>query len=185
LDDGSVKKLVRRLSNLLSRNAETLQVILRNDRTESEAIVRALVDAGPAVAVASRSVGREMDQVNRDQCFLAKVTKVVLLGSYLRADADRLSDVDIAVELQPKETDHDGLRQATEKRVEQLRMVGHRFRNLLEVEYCWHVEAFRFLKGRSRAISLIDYKADKEFVDRCLTSSYSVGLRLMTPIRDR
>jgi predicted nucleotidyltransferase len=43
------------------------------------------------------------------------------LGSYLRADADRLSDVDIAVELQPKETDHDGLRQATEKRVEQLR----------------------------------------------------------------
>jgi hypothetical protein len=35
-----------------------------------------------------------------------------------------------------------------------------------EAEYWWHFEAFRFLKSRSRAISLIDYTAEKEFVDK-------------------
>jgi hypothetical protein len=77
-----------------------------------------------------------------------------------------LSDLDIAVELQPKEVDWGRLRELTRQRVEQLRMAGRRFRSWLEVEYWWHLEAFRFLKGRSRAISLIDYKAEKEFVDR-------------------
>src|ERR1035438_328791 len=94
-----------------------------------------------------------------------KVTKVVVLGSYLRADVDRLSDLDIAVELQPKEANWDRLRELTLKRVEQLQAAGRRF-NWLEVEYWWHLEAFRFLKSRSRAISLIDYTAEKEFVDR-------------------
>jgi len=65
---------------------------------------------------------------------LAKVTKVVVLGSYLRADVDRLSDLDIAVELQPKEANWDRLRELTLKRVEQLQMAGRGFRNWLEME---------------------------------------------------
>ena len=107
-----------------------------------------------------------VNQVNKDECFLAKVTKVVVLGSYLRDDVDRLSDLDIAVELQPKEADWDRLRELTQKRVEQLCTAGRRFSNWIELEYWWHLEAFKFLKGRSRAISLIDYRAEKEFVDR-------------------
>ncbi len=85
---------------------------------------------------------------------LAKVTKVVVLGSYLRADVDRLSDLDIAVELQPKEANWDRLRELTLKRVEQLQMAGRGFRNWLEMEYWWHREAFGFLKNRSRTVSL-------------------------------
>ena len=53
----------------------------------------------------------------------------------------------------------------TRKRVEQLQAAGRRF-NWIEAEYWWHLEALQFLKSRSRAISLIDYKAEKEFVDR-------------------
>jgi predicted nucleotidyltransferase len=194
----TIRKLVRRLNNLQYWNAETVQVILRNERSEAEAIVRVLVEAGLAVAAPNRGMDgctttqlarsfgsataakpitrqtadhalsqllERVNQVNRDACFLAKVTKVVVLGSYLRADVDQLSDLDIAVELQPKEANWDRLRALMLNRVEQLQMAGRRF-NWLEIEYWWHLEAFRFLKSRSRAISLIDYTAEKEFMDR-------------------
>ncbi len=42
-----------------------------------------------------------IERVNRDSHFLAKVTRVIVFGSYLRADVDRLGDVDVAVELEP------------------------------------------------------------------------------------
>jgi len=69
------------------------------------------------------------------------------------------------VELQPKEPKRDRLRELTRKRVEQLETAGRQL-NLFEIECWWHLEAFRFLKRGSRAISLIDYKAEKEFVDK-------------------
>jgi hypothetical protein len=50
-------------------------------------------------------------------------------------------------------------------RIEQLQAAARRF-NWIEAEYWWQSEAVQFLKSRSRAISLIDYKAEKEFVDR-------------------
>ncbi len=131
----TIRKLVRNLNELVVWNAETVQVILRNERSEAEAIVRALVEAGLAVsapiggmcgwtttqlarsfgsATAAKPITRQtadhalsqllerVNQVNSDECFVAKVTRVVVLGSYLRAEVDRLSDLDIAVELQPK-----------------------------------------------------------------------------------
>jgi predicted nucleotidyltransferase len=195
----TIRKLVRRLNNLLCWNVETVRVILRNERSEAEAIARALVEAGLAVAEPSRGADgyittqlaqsfgfataakpitrqtadhalsqllERVNQVNSEERFLAKVTKVIVLGSYFRTDIDRLSDLDIAVELQPREADWDRLRELTQKRVEQLQTAGRRFRNWLEIEYYWHLEDFQFLKGRSRAISLIDYKAKKKFVDR-------------------
>jgi len=192
-----IRKLVRKLNNIQYWKAETVQVILRNERSEAEAIVKTLVEAGLAVtapirvmdcwattqfarsfgsATAAKPITRKtadhalsqllerVNQVNTEERFLAKVTKLVVLGSYLRADVDRLSDLDIAVELQPKEANWDRLRELTLKRVEQLEIAGRRF-NWIEVEYWWHFEAFRFLKSRSRAISLIDYTAEKKFVD--------------------
>jgi len=192
-----IRKLVRKLNNIQYWKAETVQVILRNERSEAEAIVKTLVEAGLAVtapirvmdgwattqfarsfgsATAAKPITRKtadhalsqllerVNQVNTEERFLAKVTKLVVLGSYLRADVDRLSDLDIAVELQPKEANWDRLRELTLNRVEQLEIAGRRF-NWIEIEYWWHLEAFRFLKSRSRAISLIDYTAEKKFVD--------------------
>jgi predicted nucleotidyltransferase len=46
-----------------------------------------------------------VDRVNNDNRFLAKVTRVIVFGSYLRTGKDKLSDVDIAVELAPKESE--------------------------------------------------------------------------------
>jgi len=75
-----------------------------------------------------------------------------------------LSDVDLAVELAPKEED---LRRACARnyeRVEELAAHGHRFRNFLDREGCWYWEVFGFLKGRSRVVALADYATEKTFV---------------------
>src|SRR5437773_232842 len=50
-----VRKLVRKLNDLQYWSAETVQLILRNKRSEAEAVVGALVEAGLAVAAPIRS----------------------------------------------------------------------------------------------------------------------------------
>lgn len=107
-----------------------------------------------------------VDRVNSDDGFLAKVTRVIVFGSYLRTGIDRLSDVDIAVELAPKEARWKVLRELNYRRVAQSERKGHRFSGVLEREVWWRSETLRFLKGRSRSISLVDYKREKEFVDK-------------------
>ena len=106
-----------------------------------------------------------VDRVNSDDYFLAKVTRVVLFGSYLRADVSRLGDVDVAVELRPKEPDRGRLRELNHRRVAESEQNGHRFSRMLDQQVWWQMETFRFLKSRSRSISLVDYQMEKEFVD--------------------
>jgi len=103
-------------------------------------------------------------QVGQDPYFLAKVTRLVLFGSMLKPEVQRLSDVDLAVELRPKEVDWERVQVLNRQRAEELASRGHQFRSFLEVEYCWHRETFRFLKGRSRVIALADYAVEKSFV---------------------
>jgi predicted nucleotidyltransferase len=103
-------------------------------------------------------------RVNEDPYFLARVTKVVLFGSMLKPEVERLSDVDLAVQLAQKETDVDRAREQSLKRAEEMAIMGHRFRHFLEMEGCWYLETFRFLKGRSRVIALADYDVEKSLV---------------------
>lgn len=105
-------------------------------------------------------------RVNSDPYFLAKVTKVVLFGSYLRAEVTRLSDVDIAIQLEPKESDHERLRVLAGERIAELESAGRRTGGWFEREAWWHFETWQFLKSRSRSLSLADYKAEKKLVDQ-------------------
>jgi predicted nucleotidyltransferase len=105
-----------------------------------------------------------VERVNKDPYFLGRVTKVVLFGSMLKAEIDRLSDVDLAVEVASKETDFDRARVKNYERVEELAIQGHHFRNFVEQEGCWYWEIFRFLKGQSRVIALADYVVEKTLV---------------------
>jgi len=107
---------------------------------------------------------RRVEQVNTDPYFLAKVTRVVLFGSMLKPETDRLSDVDLAVELASKEADLHRARAKNYELLEKLARQGQRFRNFLEQEGCWYWEVLGFLKGRSRVISLADYAAETTFV---------------------
>jgi predicted nucleotidyltransferase len=118
-------------------------------------------------ATAERALEQFLDRVervNKDPYFLGKVTRVVLFGSMLKPEVQRLSDVDVAVELAAKDTDFDRARVKNYERVQTLETQGHRFRSFLEREGCWYWETFRFLKGHSRVISLADYKTERAFV---------------------
>jgi predicted nucleotidyltransferase len=118
-------------------------------------------------ATAERALAQFLDRVRRadqDPYFLARPIRVVLYGSMLRPEVERLSDVDLAVQLVPKETDPERAQRLNQERAEELAALGHRFRNVLEVVCCWHLETFQFLKCRSRVISLADYALEKSFI---------------------
>jgi predicted nucleotidyltransferase len=102
--------------------------------------------------------------VNRDARFLGRVNRVVLFGSILRKDVDRLSDVDLAVEVLPKIADRERLAAKNRRCVEALLSTGHIFRGILDIHFYWLREGFRFLKSRSRVISLADYAAEKSLI---------------------
>ena len=107
-----------------------------------------------------------VDRVNRDAYFLGRVNRVVLFGSMLRPEVAVLSDLDLAVEIVPKNGNWDQLQQANQERVEELLDRGRKFRNILEIYAHWHFEVYRFLKGRSRVVSLADYAAEKSLILR-------------------
>ena len=102
-----------------------------------------------------------VEQVNRDPYFLGKVVRVVLFGSMLKPEVVRFSDVDLAVELAPKEPDGERAREQNRRRAEELAERGKQFRNVVEWEFCWYFETRQFLKGGSRVIALADYKTEK------------------------
>ena len=105
-----------------------------------------------------------VDRVNQDAHFLGRVNRVVLFGSMLREDVDRLSDVDLAVEVLPRIADRERLAAKNRQRVQGLLEAGHVFRNTLDIHFYWYREVFRFLKSRSRVISLADYAAEKSLI---------------------
>jgi predicted nucleotidyltransferase len=137
--------------------------ITQAGQTLSSATAARRITRATAEKALQQFLGR-VEQVNHDRYFLGKVTRVVLFGSMLNPETERLSDVDLAVEIASKEMDFDRARVKNLERVEDLAARGHRFRNFLEQEGCWYWDVFGFLKGRSRVISLADYAVEKTFV---------------------
>jgi predicted nucleotidyltransferase len=189
-----VRRALKRLHFDLRWDTARLEVAAALPPGDGQAFAKALVAAGLAEAVgkgvwtitqagqslssatAARRVTRataekalaeflgRVDHVNRSGGFLGKVVTVVLFGSMLQPEVDRPSDVDLAVDIAPKEADAEKARAKNEGHVRMLESLGHRFRGFLERQCFWHYEAFHYLKGRSRVISLADLKAEGEFV---------------------
>jgi hypothetical protein len=185
---------LRRLSFYRQWNAGQLEAAARVAPGTGCSLAKALVDAGLAAsagkgiwsitqagksmssATAAKRVTRataekalrdflgRVEYVNRRGGFLGKVVAAVLFGSMLKPEVDRLSDVDLAVEIAPAMTDASKLRQANDWRVQLLESQGHRFRSFLERQFYWYYEAFRYLKGGSRVIALADLRAEGEFI---------------------
>jgi predicted nucleotidyltransferase len=125
--------------------------------------------AAPRVkrARAERALGEflgRVDLVNRRPVFLAKMAEVVLFGSMSKPEVDRVSDLDLAVEILPKESNPERARAINERRELELELLGRRFRGFLDRELFWYWETFRYLKGGSRVISLANLKAEAEIV---------------------
>ena len=140
--------------------------LVGNHRGRAALVVRYCGEARYAATAekALREFLTRVERVNRDGQFLGRVNRVVLFGSMLREEIDRVSDVDLAVEVLPKITDQEELAAKNRRRVERLLSAGHRFRNILDMHFYWYREVFRFLKSGSRVISLADYAAEKSLI---------------------
>jgi predicted nucleotidyltransferase len=167
MEAGEGRALIRALlaEGLIEPAGRGAWKVTQAGQTLSSATAAKRVARATAQKALQQFLGR-VEQVNKDPFFLGKVTRVVLFGSMLKPGVERLSDVDLAVEVAPKEADFDRARVKNYERVEELAVQGHRFRNFLEQEGCWYWEVFKFLKGQSRVIALADYSVEKTFVLR-------------------
>jgi predicted nucleotidyltransferase len=160
---GSALVKALRTEGLIEASARGAWTVTQAGRTVAAATAAKPVSRATAERALAQFLER-VTRVNESPYFLAKVTRVVLFGSMLRLEVDRLSDVDVAVEVARKEADFERARLQNQQRAEELAEGGRRFRSFLEWEACWYLEAFRFLKGRSRVISLADYCTERAFV---------------------
>jgi predicted nucleotidyltransferase len=162
---GQGRSLIRRLraEGLVEPAGSGVWTVTQAGRTFAAATAGKRVTRSTAERALKEFLER-VARVNADPYFLGKVVRVVLYGSLLHQETDRPSDVDLAVEIAPKETDFERLTAQNYERVEHLRARGRRFRSVVEITGWWHWEVFGFLKGRSRVISLADYKVEKALV---------------------
>jgi len=91
-----------------------------------------------------------VDHLNRNAGFLGKVVAVVLFGSMLRPDVERVSDVDLAVEIAPKEANPERARVTNKRRSRQLESLGHRFRGFLDRDLLWRISRLSASSCRGR-----------------------------------
>jgi predicted nucleotidyltransferase len=105
---------------------------------------------------------KRVQTVNSNPYYLYKLTKVILFGSYL-TDAPEVNDVDIALEISPKEEDRELRGLQLEKRRAKMEKSGKRFNSILEWAGVAEIEVWNFLKSRSRIISM--HVATKELFE--------------------
>jgi predicted nucleotidyltransferase len=113
---------------------------------------------------------KKVEEVRDNPWFLYKVAEVYVFGSYL-SDADKLGEIDIAVELVPKEKDLEKLKLLEWEKLQELMSDGQQL-NIVEQRFWSRIEVERHLKFRSR-ISLhplsdiaIDPRAELIYEDR-------------------
>jgi len=120
---------------------------------------RSLALASAAKPITRKTADRILEEfldrvknINSDSYFLYKVSKVDIFGSYL-TDKEKISDIDISVEIQPKynteeqwEKDEARRQEAYDKEI--------KFPNFVEQLYWPMTEVLKKLKNHSRAISL-------------------------------
>jgi predicted nucleotidyltransferase len=136
-----------------------------------------LRSASAARALTRRSAEQILDQflervhaVNGERSYAFRVRRVLLFGSMLDGGQERVSDVDIAVELEPREQEPTRQRELQDSRIREARRRGRTFSNYVE-ELVWpRREVLLCLKARSRGLSLHEAR-DLTFLGEIRTST--------------
>lgn len=76
---------------------------------------------------------KRVEEVNRDDFYPYRVSKLVLFGSYLNPEQMDLGDIDIAFELEPKIKDYDELMRYNDQLVDKARKEGKSFSSLIDI----------------------------------------------------
>jgi hypothetical protein len=146
--------------------AEGMEDLLR--LTKSGIRLRGATAAKPLHrATADRLLAELLDRIkalNGNDHFLARVRSAVAFGSYV-GNADRVGDLDVAIELVRRERDFDRHREANDCRVAEELQNGRRFATFLDQLFWWEQEAMLFLRNRKRGLSLHQYGPIRETVD--------------------
>ena len=104
---------------------------------------------------------KRVEHVREDDQFLYKVSKAYVFGSYL-SDKEYLGDIDLAVELSPKEKDLNKFNELRRTKMAKAHQEGRRFKSFVD-ELVWpDTEVWLTLKARSRGLSL--HRFDDEMV---------------------
>jgi predicted nucleotidyltransferase len=122
------------------------------------ALSKALFSAPVSRQAAEKKLSEFMDrvrEVNEADRFLYRVRKAVLFGSFLTESAT-VGDLDIAIELVPKEPDSRKHSELLLAHADAAAMKGRRFQNFVHGLYFASQEVRSYLKGRSRIIQLTD-----------------------------
>lgn len=95
-----------------------------------------------------------VDEINSNPKYVYKVSKVLLFGSYIRPEVTQLNDVDIAFEMISKFDDPE-VRQKKNDEYEKAAVAsGRKFRDWLDQMFCSELDVKKYLKNKSRYISL-------------------------------
>ena len=92
-------------------------------------------------------------KVREDPYFLYKVKRAIVFGSYL-TNKDKINDIDIAIELIPKDNDSDKHIKLIKKRIDEAQNKGRKFNSYHDALFWPIAEVHSFLRGRSPSISL-------------------------------
>lgn len=132
---------------------------------------RALANASAAKPIKRTSADRiiaefigRVHEVNASEYYAEKVTKVVLFGSYL-SDKPTMSDIDVAIAKARKIADFAAYEALRQQRVAAEKERGRTFPNYTAEGSWLAYEVDRFLKSRSRALSLHSYEWDRELIE--------------------
>jgi len=116
--------------------------------------------ASAARPLTRKTAERKLDEfldrvraVNASQSFAFRIRRVLVFGSYL-TDQERLNDIDIAIDMVPREDGPEKHKAANQARIRAAEQAGRQFSSFQD-ECMWPTkEVYLFLKSRSKAISL-------------------------------
>jgi hypothetical protein len=120
----------------------------------NNALFSAPVSRRNAESALSKFMDRVRD-VNEDGRFLFRVSKVVLFGSFL-TESPAIGDLDVAIDLVPKEPDSKKHSESILARANAAALNGKRFQNFVQRLDFAAQEVRSYLKARSRIIQLTD-----------------------------
>lgn len=160
IEEGKAIEVLERLehSGFLKRNPAPKSDQERSWRrtVKGGALANALFSNPVSRQSAEKAMSEFLDrvqQVNCDSWFLYRVQKVVVFGSFL-SDSPVIGDLDLAVDLYPKEKDSRKHSKLIRARAEEAVNSGRSFRSYVEALQFAEQEVIMFLKARSRILQL-------------------------------
>lgn len=93
-------------------------------------------------------------ELNENNDFIYKVKRIVLFGSYLNSETDDFGDIDLGIELERRIEGEKAFNEAKHNIINKAKEAGKIFSNIVEELFYPQYLVFKFLKNRSRYISL-------------------------------